>query len=235
MTPAVLYLIVAILVASCVMGPAPIVIYEDKRDSIRLKFDQKAGSGHSHPHSLTSDQMAAVLRGVRVMSRDTIVGLGLLDREGGPPFSGPEIALLAPYLSEGLRKASPTDVVTFYLTTGDPRLGTLITSGGIFVRNAHLYMILANFRTPPSSGPFEGMAYELDNRDEPLSPIARYAFTMGFSPPQVRIPNAKAKEQDGYGGYLDESKLLVLDLPRLMTETQTPATKATSPSQKPGP
>lgn len=232
---AVLCLIVTILVTSCATGPAPIVIYEDKRASIRLKFDPKAGSGHSHPYSLTPDEMATILRGVRVISRDTIIGFGLLEREGGPAFSGPEIALLAPYLSEGLRKASPKDVVTFYLTTGDPRIGTLITSGGIFVRNAHLYMILANFRTPPSSGPFEGMAFELNNRDEPLSPIARYTFTIGFSPPEVRIPNAKAKGQDGYEGYLDESKLVVLDLPRLMTEIQTPATKATSPSQKPGP
>lgn len=235
MYPAVLCLIMAILVASCATSPAAIVIYEDKRDSIRLKFDPKAGTGHSHPYPLTPEQMAAVLRGVRVSSRDTIVGFGLLDREGGPAFSGSEIALLAQPLSEGLRKASPKDVVTFYLTMGDPRLGTLITSGGVFVRNTHLYLILANFRTPPSSGPFEGMAYELDNRDEPLSPIARHTFTMGFSPPHLRIPNAKAKEQDGYGGYLDESKLVVLDLPRLITETQTPATKSAHPSQKPGP
>jgi len=232
---AILCLIVAILVTSCATGPAPIVIYEEKRDSIRLTFDPKAGSGHSHPYSVTSDQMATILRGVQVISRDTIVGFGLLEREGGPAFSAPEIALLAPYLSEGLRKASPTDVVTFYLTTGDPRIGTLITSGGLFVRNAHLYMILANFRTPPSSGPFEGMAYELDNRDDPLSPIARHTFTIGFSPPQVRIPNANTKVQDGYGGYLDESKLVVLDLPRLMTETPAPSTKSAAPSPKPGP
>lgn len=231
----VLCLIVAILVTSCATGPAPIVIYEDKRDSIRLKFDPKAGSGHSHPYSLTTDQMATILRGARVISRDTIIGFGLLEREGGPAFSGPEIALLAHYLSEGLRKASPTDVVTFYLTTGDPRIGTLITSGGVFMRNAHLYMILANFRTPPSSGPFEGMAYELDNRDEPLTPIARHTFTIGYSPPEVRIPNVKAKGQDGYEGYLDESKLVVLDLPRLIAETQAPATESTLPSQKPGP
>lgn len=217
---AVLCLIVAILVTSCATGPAPIVIYEDKRASIRLTLDPKAGSGHSHPYSLTPDQMATILRGVRVISRDTIIGFGLLEREGGPAFSGPDIALLAPYLSEGLRKASPTDVVTFYLMTGDPRIGTLITSGGIFVQNAHLYMILANFRTPPSSGPFEGMAYELDNRDEPLTPIARHTFTVGFSPSQVRIPNAKTKEQDGYGGYLDESKLVVVDLNRLFEQNE---------------
>ncbi|MGH7773836.1 MAG: hypothetical protein ACREQA_16550 [Candidatus Binatia bacterium] len=229
-----LWLMAATLV-SCVTTPAPIVIYEDRRDSIWLKFDPEAGTGHSHPYSMTSEQMAKILRGVWVKHREVIAGFGLLgEGEGAPAFSGSEIAILTPYLAEALRKASPKDMVTFYVTRGDPTLGQLVTSGGLFVQDNRMYFILANSHTSPSSVQYEN-TYEFEARDEPLIPIARHKFTVGFSPKEAWIPNAAVRGKEGYERYLDESKLLVLDLPRLMTETQTPTTKFTPTSPKPGP
>ena len=203
-------------IGGCATGPAPIVIHEGRQESVWLHFDPKAGAGHSHPVSITSEQMAAVLKGVRVKSRDVIGGFELLsDKDSAQAFSTREILALAPHLSQAFKKASPQDIATFYLTTQDSGQGALITSGGLFVRNEHLYIVLANVRTSPSSIQYEN-TYELDIKDQPLLPIARFKFVAGFSPREAWIPNDQARKLDGYGGsYMDEAKLLVIDFKRL--------------------
>ena len=219
------WMVLCVLMTGCALRPAPIVIYEDRLDSIWLKFDPEAGTGHDHPASLTPEQMALVLRGVRVKHRDIVGGFGLFaDQQGAPAFSASETTRVAPYLSQALKKASPKDMVTFYLTTVDPTLGKLVTSGGLFLRDGRLYFILANARTSPSSVQYEN-TYEIDTRDEPLLPIARFKFTVGFTPDSARIPNAQLRGTRGYERYIDESKLLVIDLKQLVE----PGKSSTSP------
>ncbi len=221
------------LATSCVTGPAPIVIYQDELHSVSLRFDPEAGTGHSHPASLTPEQIVRVLRGVWVRHRDVVGGFGLFaDKEGAPAFSATQILRVAPYLSEGLQKASPKDMVTFYLISGDPSRGKLVTSGGLFVRKDRLYFILANANTSPSSVQYENN-YEIDTRDQPLLPIARYKFTAGFRPQEAWIPNAKVRGAEGYERYMDESKLLVIDLPRVRAETPSPKSPSSSPAGQP--
>jgi hypothetical protein len=143
----------SLLLGGCGLAPEPIPIYEDARVLVRLLYDPQAGTGHSHPATLTSEQIAAALQGARIQNRDAL-GLGGLFREAGsaPAFSAGEIAVLARHLAAALRKASPKDLATFYLATMDPALGRLVTSGGLFVRQGKLYLILANARTSPTSG-----------------------------------------------------------------------------------
>ena len=211
--------------AGCVAGPRPdpIIIHETPREIVALRYDARGGSGHSHPVPLAPARLAEVLSRVRVTPRDTLGLGGLFSKdETFPAFTASEIAALAPPLAEALRKASPRDIVTFYLLSSDPRLGRLITSGGLFVReDNHLYLILANVRTSPSAGKNEGIAYEMDNRNDPLTPIARYRFTVSFDPEEARIANAIVKQSGEYNGYLDESKQLVVDLNRIPQGTGT--------------
>ncbi len=227
------WILLAALVTGCVAQPAPIVIHEDRVDSIWVKFDPEAGAGHSHPAQLTPEQMVLVLRGVWVRHRDIVGGFGFFgDKEGAPAFLASEIIRLAPYLSQAFKKASPRDMVTFYLNSGDPRQGKLVTSGGMFLRDGQLYFILANVRTSPSSVQYEN-TYEFDPRDDPLLPIARRKFTVGFTPDSARVPNAQLRGTKGYEGYLDESKLLVIDLPRLLAETTSSPSPTSPPTGKP--
>lgn len=222
-----LCVVLSALVMGCVSEPPPIVIYENRRDSVWLKFDPEAtGAGHSHPYSITTEQMAKVLRGIWVHNRDVIAGFGLFaEEEGSPAFSPAEVIMLSIYLSEAFRKASPKDMATLYLTTGDQRSGRLITSGGLFVRDGRLYFILANSRTSPSSVQYEN-TYEFEARDEPLIPIAKKKFYVGFSPKEAWIPNSKFRGKDGYERYLDESKLVMIDLQQLQkTEAPSPPAK----------
>ena len=211
------------LLAGCTAQPAPIVIHEDKRDTIWLKFDPESGAGHSHPYQITPEQMTRVLSGISVQKRDAVGGFGLYfgDKEGAPAFSPTQITLIAPLLSTALRKASPKDMATFYLLAGDKDLGKLVTSGGLFVREGRMYVILANAHTMPSSVQYEN-TYELDTHDEPLIPIARKKFTVGFSPKEAWIPNGTLRGKDGYERYMDESKLVVIDLQKLFAQAASP-------------
>jgi hypothetical protein len=226
-------IILAALLTGCAALPAPIVIYENRLDSIWVKFDPDAGAGHSHPGEVTPEQMALVLRGVWVRHRDVVGGFGLFgDTEGTPAFSASEIARVAPYLSQAFKKASPRDMVTFYLISGNTTQGKLVTSGGLFLQDNHLYFLLANSRTSPSSVQYEN-TYEFDSRDDPLLPIARRKFTVGFAPDSVRIPNAQLRGTSAYGQFLDDSKLLVLDLNRLAGPSLSPSGSISPPAASP--
>jgi hypothetical protein len=234
-TTVLCWVAVGLLVAGCSAVPAPIVIHEDRRDAIRLTFDPEAGTGHSHPFSIGPEQMARVLRGLWVTKRDVLGAGGLFrEEETTPAFSASEIAMLAPFLSVALKKASPRDLVTFYLTRADATSARLVTSGGLFVRNDRLSVILANFHTSPSSGQYEDPK-ELDTRDDPLLPIARYRFAVGFGPPEAWIPNTEARAKDRYRRYPDESKLAVIDLQRLFKEPEHATSPAVPQSASPRP
>jgi len=208
---------------ACAADSPPIIIHEEKPLSVWLKFDPSNGTGHSHPATLSIEHMTAVLRGINVRGRDTITGFSAFSsKETSPAFSPADVSILAPYLVQALAKASPKDMATFYLVTRDLSRGDVITSGGMFLRGRHLYVILANARTSPYSNQYEN-AHTIDTRDQPLLPIARYRFTTVFYPDHAWIPNKQVRGQDGYDRYLDESKLLVIDLDQLIPETKSQA------------
>jgi hypothetical protein len=159
--------------------------------------------------------MATVIRGVRARGRDIVGGFGVFaDQAAAPAFLPAEVPDLASLLSLALSKASPKDIVTFYLVRNDMTRGRLVTSGGLCVRDHYLIFILANAYTSPYSVQYENTS-TIDTRDQPLLPIARYKFTAEFSPPDVRTPNSSLPADLKYKGYLDDSKLLTLDLSRL--------------------
>jgi hypothetical protein len=210
-------IILALLLSGCASGPSPIVVYQDDRTQITLAVDPAAGAGHQHPYMMSAEQMAQVLSGVWVKDRNAVTGFGLFkDAKGSPAFRGTMVTRLAEPLARALGRASTRDLVTFYVSLQDRSRGPVVTSGGLFVRNDRLYLMLANAHTMPSetSNDFS-TAIELDNRDAPLEPIGRFRFMVGFSPGEAWIPYAEAKRQTGYEPYMDASKLVVIDLSRL--------------------
>jgi hypothetical protein len=210
-------LIAALILGGCAEGPSVVVIEDNTLERITLAHDPSAGRGHSHPFRISPEDMARVLKGILVKDRNAIIGFGIMkDRQGTPAFPSTLIARLAPHLSNALSQASPRDLVTFYITKPESARGPLITSGGLLVREHFMYFMLANLRTPPAetSNDFS-FAMELDNRDAPLEPIGRFRFTVEFSPAEVWVPYATARQRSGYEPYMDEAKLAVIDLSRL--------------------
>jgi hypothetical protein len=215
--PSVLLLTGALLFADigCSVAPAPIPIHSGPGLFVEIVYDSHTGRGHSHPASVLPDDLAVILQGVQLRGRDVVGGFGLFgDDHGTPALTARDVTTLSPHLSKGLARASSRDVVTFYLLHRDAQGGPLITSGGIFVRDRHLYVILANARTSPSSVQYE-TPYEPNLRMDPLLPLARFKFVTGFVPADWRIVTSEAKRTDQWPGYLDESKVVVIDLDKL--------------------
>jgi hypothetical protein len=200
------------LAAGCSVSPPPIPVYEGPGLAVQLRYDPKAGPGHSHPAVVPPEHIAETLRGLRLYGRDVLGTFGALgDHQGSPAFGEREASFLAPHLAAGLAKASTRDLVTFHLVQRDNQGAPLVTSGGVFVRGRHFYIILANARTSPSSIQYE-TTYEPNSRTNPLLPIARFKYAAGYEPADQRIPTSDAKRVDGWEGYLDESKVVVVDL-----------------------
>lgn len=199
-------------VTGCLATPQPIVVSHTPGQIVDIRYDARAGHGHSHPRALTISQMTSVLKGVQIHDRDLVGTAGLLmGSDAVPAFTDKDVAALAPHLVAGLAKASPVDLVSFYLAQRGSNRAPLITSGGVFIRNQHLYLILANARTSPSSIQYE-TTYEPNSLGNPLLPIARFKFVAGFAQADWRVVTSEAKRLDGWDGYLDESKVVVLDL-----------------------
>lgn len=205
----------ALFLGGCTAAPQPISIYEGPQLAVQIEQDSKSGSGHSHPASLSKDRIATALRGLRLEGRDFLSSLGLSSSgQKAPAFSDHDAGLLASYLSAGLAKTSQHDLVTFHLVQRDGNGGPLVTSGGLFVRGQHLYIILANAKSSPSGNQYETI-YEPNSRLNPLMPITRFRFVLHFVPPEHSIPTGEAKTMDDWDGYFDETKVVVLDLERL--------------------
>lgn len=212
----------ALWLSGCAVSPPPIPIRDEPGLLVDIAYDPHAGEGHSHPASVSQDQLAIVLRGLQLERRDVTGTFGVLSHaRGAPAFSDRETTVLIPLLASGLSKASPRDLVRFYLVQPDEQRNPLVTSGGIFVRNQHLYVILANARTSPSSVQYE-TPYEPNSRLNPLVPIARFKFKTSFSPVDWQIATHQAKKVDSWDGYLDESKVVVVDL-ALLAQNGLPA------------
>jgi hypothetical protein len=224
-------IILVFLMAGCATGPDPIIVYEDSKYSVWPTHDPKSGTGHSHPSRLTTEQISTILQGVRIKDRDTLMGFGMLaHKEFTPAFTGPEIKVLAPSLAKALHKASDRDMVTFYIAAPDVKYGKVVTSGGLLVRDQRLYFMLANAYSYPSGGQDYTGAVEFNSRESPLLPITPYRFTVGFRPEDAVIPFKEAREKDSYRPYMDASKMVVVDLERLLTDL-APSSARSLPAQ----
>ncbi len=202
----------------CLSGPPPIAVSEDRTHGVWLQFDPESGpTGYHHPATIPPQRLAQVLRGLTVVQRDVVSGFDLLSSgKGAPAFRDEEVTYLAPIVSRALAKASPKDLVTFFLVGGGTEDRTLVTSGGLFVRGERIHVLLANARSSAYGIQYEN-TYRLDPRDTPLLPIAPRKFTAGFSPVDAWIKNDQLRGSSEFRGYSDESKYVVIDLGKLQS------------------
>jgi len=200
------------------------VVYHDPTTVLAIQQDSKTGKGHNHPAQIRSEVIQQVLDGIRIQSRKSFLVPSLLT--GGPQFvqafSREEQTALAPQLSRALAEARPDELVTFYRRVSTPTIGLAITSGGLFVHDQYLYVILANARTLPSEGMREGLTYEIDPVDNPLLPISRTSFRATFAPATSMVP----EDERWVWPYIDQGRVVVIDLVQLGRDMRSPAPRA---------
>jgi len=181
----------AALTPAC--GPTEITtvtIYETPARYVRLELDRtvKEGAEHSHPISLTPEQVAAVLGGVRII--EPRAKLPIYDDTSvprvHPAFSDGEIAFFAPFLALALSKAMPEEVVTFYQSRDISALTREVTSGGLFVQGDELHLVLANYRSHTRHMADYGAAETKDDRLTPMESLAPQGGRVDFEPPSAK-------------------------------------------------
>ncbi len=160
--------------------------------------------------------MTQVLSGLRVVPRQSVLAPIVMGKaQESPAFSTMEIQSLVPQLIRALKQARPEELVTFYRRISDSSVGLAITSGGLFVCQTHLYVVLANQRTLPSAGMNQNIVAEIDPIDSPLLPIARSGFRVTFTPALAVVP---IDEREPWP-YIDEGRVVAVDLIQLARET----------------
>ena len=203
------------LSVGCATAPPPRAVYQDNAMAIRLQLDPKAGTGHSHPAKVSPDMIQYVLNGVRIQSRKSVVPSIITgDTPLVTAFSKEEQTLLARHLSQALAEAKPEELVTFYRRVSTSTVGLAITSGGLFVHDQQLYVILANDRTLPSEGMSQSIVSEIDPVENPLLPISRTSFRATFVPATSMVP----EDERWPWPYIDPGRLVVIDLVQMARE-----------------
>ncbi len=179
------------LLAACATSVAPpTAVYEDANRVVGL---QAIPGGHdgkpfSHPAVLKEDDVAGVLRGLYVETRETafsrLVPGG--DAHRRPAFSQNEIAFFAPLFVKGLGRAKPDEAVTFYETAEISDMHEVTTSGGIFIQGNVMYIVLSNLGVRTAIWQ-DNEQYRAPVRNRPLEPIDPEPGRLVFEPAEVMV------------------------------------------------
>lgn len=121
-----------------------------------------------------------ILGDIYVRPRKSLFSISYADSNPVPAFMEHDRHYLARSLSEAFRKIGPQEIALFYLTHSRESGVTEITSGGWYVRDSHICLIMANYRQAVT------MAFiEEKIRIDPLRPAGRSFYEIVPRPQQV--------------------------------------------------
>ncbi|GKS58485.1 hypothetical protein YTPLAS18_20120 [Nitrospira sp.] len=200
-------LLTLILQTACASGPPPKGIYGDGSTSVQLWQDTRTSQEHNHPSSLSVDQVKAILTGVRLAPRrDPVAGLIMGNPAGVPVFTSNDVVMLAKPVSMALAAASPKEIVTFWRRVSYGGGSEIYTTGGLFVQDGHVYLIIANHRAGTEATLVRDTPiYPIDPTEDPLMPAGSRQFSLQFARPEAEV-----HPQELTWSY-DHSKILVID------------------------
>ncbi len=184
-----LWIIVFAGMAGCSTGPEPRSIYQDSLTLIELRFDKKAYREHSHPAALTPEQISIMLSGIRVHRAGVpVYSLIAGSPDALPAFSSRDVIAISRPISEALSKASPKELVTFYRRVSDAAVGLAYTTGGIFIEDGLVYLVLANYRVEPmDAGVRATPVYAADPVKDPLLSLGTTRYTLSYTQPEAEV------------------------------------------------
>ncbi len=149
-------LVFGFLIQGC-SGPYlyPRAIHEEKDRYVRL--EARYGHGQegqalrfTHPLTLSEGDWARILASTYVKPKGWLLSLGSTGVAPSQAFDGRDRTYLAERLASAFSRARPDEWVVFYLS--HPREAEVdeITSGGFFVVEGQVHLVLANYRQPVS-------------------------------------------------------------------------------------
>jgi len=154
---------------------------EEGLNVVRIETSPDQRQPNTHPVSLSPSEVATILRGVRAWEdRNVFHRLVGGDPQKTRAFRDEEIAFLTPAISKAFGQAGPSDRIYFHLShvteTGEQET----TSGWLYVRDPHLYLVLSEVHDRHGPGP-DISKYD---RRMPDVPEQSGAFKVTFEPEQ---------------------------------------------------
>lgn len=167
-------------------------VQQDGAITVRLDSYRDAvknpDEAYDHPMEWAEPDLRAILGRLLLQEQVGIV------QKAPPPvpvFNQEEIARLTPALRKAFQAARPTEWIAFVIRGAD-RTGPTMTSGGFFVREKHLHVLLANHRDPVAQGD--------DAKDieaSPLRPLKRRGRALTFD----GRPYLLSEQENWMGGH----------------------------------
>lgn len=175
----------ALSIWGCASSQFPtLTVYETPSLYVQLAIDRMFGTEHSHPANLTAEQIAHILNGIVI--EEPLAKLPFIDDTSlprrHPAFTEKETAVLAPLLLVALKRATREEIVTFYESNPPTGIRRDVTSGGLFIHDDELHVVLANYRSPTHYMADSGVADTTDDRLVPMRPIAPQRGVLAFEP-----------------------------------------------------
>ena len=178
------------------------MVQEESSWLVRLDSYQNAGGSpvrYEHPVTWTVEELSAILS--RLLLEDRV---GLMDssRPQRPVFSVEEIGLLAPAIRHSFQQAKPSEWIAFYFSQPIAS-GLAATSGGIFVADSRLHVVLANHHAVMAGGSEELASI----RTNPLRSVRGSGGMLTFESPRFVM----GRQANWSGGHRASASELILD------------------------
>lgn len=141
--------------------------------------DANRGRGYSHPASVSAERMAGILRDLYIEPKSFVLSGDAGQDERYRVFTDDAADTLAPYLADGLMLADAQEIVTFVQTVPVSSRQERITSGGIFIADGNLHIVLANHRVKQAIWQ-DLETYQAPVYTQPLTPIAAQSGRLVF-------------------------------------------------------
>lgn len=178
------------------------VIEQDSFWFVRLDSFLDAGSAsprYDHPSVWRDEELSAILSRLILQER-----VGLMDNARPPRsvFSLEEIHLLVPTVRKSFQEATPHEWIVFTLAA-QQATGRETTSGGMFVEEGKLHLVIANHRLPLPAN-----SQELARvRANPLYSVQGSGGLLSFDSPRYVI----ATKANWSGGHRASASEVILD------------------------
>ncbi len=210
------------LLSACAIPQVPSrTVYEDPVNYVRLEKDPSVlpewpPGHHAHPAHLSPQMMRTILSSLRIQEHRIALQRWI---QGEPPlvpaFTEDEVAWLSVQVSEALAQAEYDERVTFYLSKPQTSAKRIVTSGGLYVHDSELHVVLGNWQIVYGI-PTYGMIYD---RRYPMRPTAAKGFDLLFEPPEAA--------RQVKGSWIDSvlansSDELVIDLTKIKSPEPAP-------------
>jgi hypothetical protein len=173
---------------------------------------------HDHPVEWTTGDLQAILKRLAIQE-----GSGLMDSSRRPQtvFSQENLAHLIPALQHTFNIARPSDWIVFAVWGGSETQGLEVTSGGMFLQDQQLHILLANHRERVSSEKDGIQAI----RKNPFHVLREVKRRLLFYPTNYVMASRNKWIMSGFGSpvselILDYQSLLATDRPAQSTEPE---------------